>query len=69
MADTTRDDNPQERPGATSETEREEMESEHGSGDDTAVTGRGNEERFESQDVDPDSADAEVDRDDTIDEI
>jgi hypothetical protein len=57
--DSRRDENP----------EREGIESDQTRGDDEAVTGRSGEERGESQDVDPDSADAEVDRDDTIDEI
>jgi hypothetical protein len=50
-------------------TEREGVESDQNRGEDEAVTGYSSEERGESQDVDPDSADAEVDRDDTIDEI
>jgi hypothetical protein len=62
MADTM--DDPQERAGTTSETEIE-----HDRGDEEAVTGRGSDDGGESQDVDPDSAEAEVDRDDTIDEI
>ena len=64
MAEPRQDDN---RRDQTSE--REGIESDQNRDDDEAVTGRGSEERFESQDVDPDSADAEVDRDDTIDEI
>ena len=51
--------------------EREGVESEHNRGYDEAVTGRGSADQRdeEFEDVDPDSAEAEVDRDDTIDEI
>ena len=72
----------QERAGTTSETERESVrssndrdqameregnQSEHSRGYDEAVTGRGagdTDEEFE--DVDPDSAESEIDRDDTV---
>jgi hypothetical protein len=45
------------------------MERDRDRGYDEAVTGRGSQESGESEDVDPDSAESEVDRDDTIDEI
>ena len=49
--------------------EREGLESEHNRGYDEAVRGRerSTEEQFE--DIDPDSASSDIDRDDTIDEI
>jgi hypothetical protein len=43
------------------ELEREGIESEHDRNDDNAVRGH-------TQDTDPDSAEAEIDRDDTVDE-
>ena len=48
--------------------EREGIESEHNRGYDDAVKGSGSStEQFE--DVDPDSAESDVDRDDTVDEV
>ena len=43
------------------EVERESIESEHDRGNDEAVRGRGR-----SEDIDPDSAESEVDRDDFL---
>ncbi|MNC85919.1 hypothetical protein D3C83_15390 [compost metagenome] len=48
------------------EAEREGIDSEHNRGYDDAVRGNSSEEIFE--DVDPDSARSDIDRDDTIDE-
>jgi len=48
--------------------EREGIESEHNSGYDEATRGQGPSGRDQSEDVDPDSAEAEVDRDDMSDE-
>jgi hypothetical protein len=76
--------NPQDRAGNSSESERESVrssndrdqnleregiESEHNRGYDEAVTGRGNAGDEEFEDIDPDSAASDVDRDDSIDEI
>jgi hypothetical protein len=49
--------------------EREGLETEHNRGYDDAVRGResSSEEEFEA--IDPDSAESDVDRDDTVDEI
>jgi hypothetical protein len=77
MADSTRDDNRRntstENPSEVSEDRQERsgdgMEREHERGYDEAVTGRSSEADEESEDVDPDSAKADVDRDDSIDEI
>ena len=53
------------------QSEREGVETGHNRGYDEAVTGRGSNDQQdeEFEDVDPDSAEAGVDRDDTIDEI
>lgn len=51
------------------EMEREGIESDRNRGYDEAVTGQSETGDEESEDVDPDSAEANVDRDDTIDEI
>jgi len=48
--------------------EREGLESEHNRGYDEAVRGRTNVEHEDLGDVDPDSAESDVDRDDSIDE-
>ena len=50
------------------ELEREGLETEHNRGYDDAVKGRGSSEGA-SEDIDPDSADSDIDRDDTIDEV
>ena len=50
------------------ELEREGIETEHNRGYDKAAEGRGFAGAEDSQDVDPDSAKSDVDRDDTIDE-
>lgn len=47
--------------------EREGVDTEHNRGYDEAVRGSGDAEEFE--DIDPDSAQSEIDRDDTIDEV
>jgi len=76
--------NPNDRPDSTSETERESirssndrdqalerdgLETEHNRGYDEAVTNRRSSEGEDAlEDVDPDSAESDVDRDDTIDE-
>jgi ATP-dependent Lhr-like helicase len=49
--------------------EREGVDSEHNRGYDDAVVGRASREVEEFEDIDPDSAESDVDRDDTIDEI
>ena len=46
--------------------EREGIESEHNRGYDDAVRGQRSEEAENSEDVDPDSAEADVDRDDSV---
>jgi hypothetical protein len=48
--------------------EREGFVTEHNRGYDDAARGRQSVEREDSGDVDPDSAESDVDRDDTIDE-
>ena len=48
--------------------EREGIESRRNRGYDEAVRGQGSAGRGEGNDVDPDSADAEIDRDDTVEE-
>jgi hypothetical protein len=50
-------------------TEREGLESEHNRGYDEAVRGRESSTEEEFEDIDPDSASSDIDRDDTIDEI
>ena len=49
--------------------EREGVESEHNRGYDDSVVGRASGEGEEFEDIDPDSAESDVDRDDTIDEV
>jgi hypothetical protein len=49
--------------------EREGGETEHNRGYDEAVEGRNMADDEEFEDIDPDSAESDVDRDDTIDEI
>jgi hypothetical protein len=53
------------------EAEREGVESEHNRGYDDAVRGSGTRDRAEEEfeDIDPDSARSDVDRDDTIDDV
>lgn len=48
--------------------EREGLQSEHNRGYDEAVRGQGSMRGEEFEDIDPDSAESDVDRDDTIDE-
>ena len=48
--------------------EREGNNTEHNRGYDETVKGRGFADDQDSEDVDPDSAEAEIDRDDTVDE-
>ena len=48
--------------------EREGLETEHNRGYDEAVRGRRSTEAENVEDIDPDSAESDVDRDDTIDE-
>ena len=48
--------------------EREGVETEHNRGYDDAVRGQGATRNESVEDVDPDSAESDVDRDDTIDE-
>jgi hypothetical protein len=77
-------DRSQPRAGETSETEhdrvrssndkdqaveREGLESEHNRGYDEAVRGNARARDEASEDVDPDSASSDIDRDDTIDEV
>ena len=49
--------------------EREGVETEHNRGYDEAARGRTSVEHEDLGDVDPDSAESDVDRDDTIDEV
>jgi hypothetical protein len=49
--------------------EREGVDSEHNRGYDDAVRGSGRSAGEQSEDIDPDSARSDVDRDDMIDEI
>ena len=48
--------------------ERDGLDTEHNRGYDEAVQGRRFDEQEDSGDVDPDSAESDVDRDDTMDE-
>jgi hypothetical protein len=49
--------------------EREGLDTEHNRGYDEAVRGQGSRKKTEEfEDIDPDSAESDVDRDDTIDE-
>ena len=50
------------------EAEREGFQTEHNLGYDEAVRGRSDGEEDDLGDVDPDSAESDVDRDDTVDE-
>jgi hypothetical protein len=49
--------------------EREGLETEHNRGYDEATRGRGSSEDEEFEDIDPDSAESDVDRDDSVDEF
>ena len=81
MADTNRT---QPRPGESNESERdrvrsstdrdqaverEGLETEHNRGNDDATRARESSNDEQSRDIDPDSAESDVDRDDTIDEV